>query len=386
MQTISLFYRTHIAFLVHSSYPSLTLALNHLFFFFPVGIKSNVVSILKEIAVKNINHISNNNEDSDPRKTYRTVRSDGIVHNNDNNANHNDINRNNEKGNNSINKSDHTSSSSNKHDPYAFPSPYTSPNKNDSSYNTHSYNDDGYSSDNGNNNNNGNLNIRNSNQKSSSNIKKPLSKVRPQSANARSNPTRKSINLDGLTSIYANPINRSEKDKIQLMSKLGFCVNLKRDFVVKENKKITDENKFPGNENILIGNNVYLDMNNKIESTGYKKSTQAEVNDWREFFLNDDMLRRETPQNIQKNKSSRKNKSVNTYGNDYDQYCYESFNNSNKSSHAPDSKDNNHSHHPDIRRVNAIIKKIRTKNFLEDPGSYWTDEKVFELASNKTKF
>ena len=134
--------------------------------------------------------------------------------------------------------------------------------------------------------------------------------------------------------------NASNDDIKLLMSQLGFGV---------ENKKVKNNNSVSHIKSKLIDyekkcNNVTDSQKN---SSDVKKTNKIKdsSNDWRNFFLNDDLLNPEMFYNNNKNKKFQKN--------------------------------------PEIKRIDKIINKIRRKNDLLEPETKWTPRRLLDLVENK---
>ena len=135
-------------------------------------------------------------------------------------------------------------------------------------------------------------------------------------------------------------INASNDDIKLLMSQLGFGV---------ENKKVKNNNSVSHIKSKLIDyekkcNNV-TDSPKSSSDVKNTNKMKDNSNDWRNFFLNDDLLNPEMFYNNNKNKKFQKN--------------------------------------PEIKRIDKIINKIRRKNDLLEPETKWTPRRLLDLVENK---
>lgn len=163
---------------------------------------------------------------------------------------------------------------------------------------------------------------------------------------------------------------RSEKEKIELMSKLGIETGIKLTVLKKKKKDILNDNDDFFNEIIL-------------------KTNHEEANDWRNFFSNENLLsNKHDDMNI-----------YNAYSNDYrddnkvDKFLDHNYIDSHRNIDDKDPHDDNKDKDKDENfkmfnnrkdvNVDKIINKIRRKKYSKNPGDYWTETKVQELISRK---
>ena len=127
-----------------------------------------------------------------------------------------------------------------------------------------------------------------------------------------------------------------------LMTRLGFGV---------ENEKTKNSISVAHIKNKLI--DYEKKCNNTTENSKYSsdikktEKVKEDCNDWRNFFLNDELLNPET-----------------------------FFNNK---------KSNKYQKNPEIKRIDKIINKIRRKNDLLETDTKWTPKKLLDLVENKRK-
>ena len=127
-----------------------------------------------------------------------------------------------------------------------------------------------------------------------------------------------------------------------LMTRLGFGVKNEKtknsnSVALIKNKSIDYEKKC---NNATENSKYSLDIKNTNEG-------KEDCNDWRNFFLNDELLNPET-----------------------------FFNNK---------KSNKYQKNPEIKRIDKIINKIRRKNDLLETDTKWTPKKLLDLVENKRK-